>query len=135
MRKSTRFATAVLAAGMIAASGSAYTATNTVAASSAGSGTTAISTYTTSNVQYNADSADPTLLDSVTFTLDKDARYVAMKTKADGDWYRSDDGVDPDGIGALLHSCTSVDGETWTCFVEAAETILAADNLTVVATS
>lgn len=135
MRNSSRLFVAVAAAGLVAAGGSAFTAGNTVAASSAGSGTTAISPYSTSDVQYNANTTDPQNLDSVTFTLDKAARYVAMRTKATGTWVRSDDLRLSTGS---VDSCTSAGGlgTTWTCDVTGlGETVVAADNLTVVATS
>ena len=133
MRTSTKFITAVAAAGMIAITGSAFTSTNTVAASSAGAGTTAIGAYATSNVQYGANATNPENLDSVTFTLDKVARYVAIKTHSAGSWYRSDDLRLSTGT---VDSCTSADSLTWTCDVTGkSETVLGADNLTVVATS
>lgn len=135
MRKNFKLLGAVAVAGVVAATGSAFTAGNTVAASSAGSGTTAISPYTTSDVQYNANAMDPQNLDSVKFTLDKAARYVAMRTKDTGSWVRSDDlRLDTNTVS----SCTSAGGLgiTWTCDVTGnGETVLAADNLTVVATS
>ena len=136
MRYPTKFAAALIAAGLVAAAGSAYTAGNTVGASSAGSGSSAIGAYTTSNIQYAANSTDPEKLDSVTFTLDKAARYVAMKTTAAGtSWYRSDDNRLSSGS---VDSCTSAGGAgiTRTCDVTGgAETVLGADNLTVVATT
>ena len=68
----------------------------------------------------------------MTFTLNDTARYVAMKTKDAGTWYKSDD----DRLSAgTVDSCTSADGLTWTCDVTGnTETVLAADNLSVVAT-
>ena len=135
MRKSTKFFGTIAVAGMIAASGSAFTASNTIAASSAGSGSTAIGAYTTSDIQYNANATTPTDLDSVKFTLDKAARYVAMRTKATGTWVRSND---LRLSTSTVNSCTSAGGlgVTWTCDVTGlSETVTAADNLSVVATS
>ena len=133
MRKSTKFLSALAVAGMIAASGSAFTAGNTVAASDAGSGSTAISGFTTSNIQYTANATTPTDLDAVTFTLNKEARYVGIQTKAAGSWYQSNDLRLSAGT---VDSCTSSDNITWTCNVTGTgETVAAADNLTVVATS
>ena len=129
-----RFLGALAVAGIIAASGSAFTAGNTVGASSAGSGTTAISAYTTSDIQYNANATNPLNLDSVKFTLDKAARYVAIRTKDTGTWYRSDD---KRLSSQTVNSCTSANsGVTWTCDVTGTgETVADANNLTVVATS
>lgn len=135
MRMSTRFLTAFAVAGMIALSGSAFTATNTIAASSAGSGSTAIGAYTTSNIEFNANATTPTDLDSVKFTLDKAARYVAMRTKNTGTWVESNDLRLATGS---VNSCTSAGGLgiTWTCDVTGlSETVAAADNLSIVATS
>ena len=136
MRKSTKFFGVIAVAGMIAASGSAFTATNTVAGSNAGSGTTAISGFDTTDIQYNANEATPTNLDSVTFSVAPAARYVAIKTHDAGEWVTSDDlRLGPD----TTNSCTTADaGSTWTCDVPGAtvtETVVAADNLSVVATS
>lgn len=135
MRKSTKFFGVIAAAGMIAASGSAFTAGNTIAASSAGSGSTTISAYVTSDIQYNANATTPTDLDSVKFTLDKAARYVAMRTKNTGTWVKSNDLRLSTNT---VNSCTSTGGlgVTWTCDVTGlGETIAAADNLSVVATN
>lgn len=139
MRKSTKILGAAAVAGLVFAAGSAFTSANTVGASAAGSGTTAIDTYTTSAIQYNANTVDPQNLDSVTFTLDKSARYVAIQTHALGTWVRSDDGASRAPLLALsVSSCTSAAsaGLVWTCDVTGhSETVLAADSLTVVATS
>lgn len=133
MRKSTKFLTALAVAGLIGASGSAFTNTNTVAASSAGAGTTAIDGYTTSDIQYNANPTNPEDLDSVKFTLDKTARYVALKTHDAGTWVKSDDlRLETNTVD----SCTSADNLTWTCDVTGlSETVAGADNLSVVATN
>lgn len=135
MRKNIKLLGAVAVAGIVAASGSAFTAGNTVAASSAGSGATAISAYATSDIQYNANATTPTDLDSVKFTLDKAARYVAMRTKTTGTWVKSNDMRLSTGS---VNSCTSAGGLgiTWTCDVTGlSETVAAADNLAVVATT
>lgn len=135
MRTSLKLVGAFAVAGLVATGGSAFTSANSVAASKAGFGTTAITTYSTSNVQYNANTTDPEQLDSVTFTLNATARYVALRTKATGTWVRSDDVrlplATPTGP-----SCTSADATTWTCNVTGlGETVAAANSLSVVATS
>lgn len=135
MRKSSKLIAATAAAGLVAIGGTAFTNTNTVAASDAGAGTTAIGAYATSNIQYNPDSTNPENLASVKFTLDKVARYVAIQTHDAGSWFRSDDLRLSAGT---VDSCTSADNLTWTCDVSGAtpvETVVGADNLTVVATS
>ena len=133
MRKSTRFLGAIAVAGLIAGSGSAFTSANTVSAGKAGAGTSAIAAYTTSDLRYNANSTNPENLDSVRFTLNATARYVAMRTHSTGTWYRSDDLRLSTGT---VNSCTSSDQLTWTCDVTGnSETISGADSLSVVATS
>lgn len=133
MRNTKKLLGALAVAGMVAASGTAFTASNTVEASDAGSGSSVISAYTTSDIQYTANSTDPETLDEVTFTVDKTARYVAMRTKTAGDWYQSDDlRLETNTI----NSCTTVDNLTWTCDVTGnGETVEGASELTVVATS
>ena len=135
MRKSTKFVTALAVAGLMSASGSAFTAGNTIAASDAGSGSTAISGFTTSLIEYTPNSTDPQNLDAVEFTLNKEARYVALRTKNSGSWYKSNDLRLSTGT---VNSCTSANdaGITWTCDVTGnSETVATADQLTVVATS
>lgn len=136
MRSSKKLFVAIAAAGLVAAGGSAFTATNTVATSDAGTGAEAISGFAVSDIQYNANDTDPQNLDGVTFTLDKSARYVAIRTHDTGQWFKSDDmRLNTNTV----NSCTSANGLglTWTCDVTGAttnETVAAADNLTVVAT-
>lgn len=134
MRHSTKFLSALAVAGLIAASGSAFTAGNTIAASNAGSGATVISPYTTSNIQYDANDTNPQNLDAVTFTLNDVARYVAIRTHDAGSWFKSDDNRLTSGT---VDSCTTSDQLTWTCNVTGAtpnETVAGAVNLSVVAT-
>ena len=59
-----RYVAAALAAVAIAAGAYAFTASNTVPATNAGSGSGAITGYTVSNVAYTLDS-NPTLVDGV----------------------------------------------------------------------
>lgn len=132
MRK-TNLLGALAVGAVVLAGGSAYTSANSVEASAAGDGTTAISTYATSNVQYTANTTNPQDLDAVTFTLDKPARYVAIRTHSSGSWFRSND---LRLSGGSVSSCTSSDSVTWTCDVTgASETVVGADSLSVVATT
>lgn len=133
MRSTKKLLGALAVAGMVAASGAAFTAGNTVEASDAGSGSEVISPYTTSDIEYTANSTNPLDLDKVKFTLNKVARYVALRTHAVGDWYRSDDLRLQTNT---VNSCTTADNLTWTCDVTGnSETVAGADELTVVATS
>jgi len=54
---------------LIATAAYGFAAANTVPATNAGDGSGAVSGYAASNVVYVLESADPTKLDSVTFTL------------------------------------------------------------------
>ena len=111
----------VLVATMLAVSAYAFAAANTVPTTKAGDGAGAISGYTVSNVVYNLNSSDPTLLDSVDFTLDAAATNVQIKLVAAGSqWY----------------SCSVVSGNDWTCDTTTpAQSVSTMDELEVVATS
>jgi len=106
-------ATAALAAA-------AFTAANTVPATNAGDGSAAISGYTITNVSYNLNSTNPQNLDAVTFTIaPATAGTVRVQVQSGGTWY----------------TCANAAGSV-TCATTAPTqaTVLAADQLTVVAT-
>lgn len=114
-----RYIAALIAAVCVAAGAYAFTASNTVPASSAGSGSQTISGYTVSNVAYTLNS-DPTKIDAVALTLDKAAGTVKIQVVTAGSWY----------------SCSVVSGNDWTCATTSPQaTVAPADQLTVVATS
>jgi hypothetical protein len=104
---------------VIAASAYTFAAANTVPATKAGDGSGAISGYTVSAIAYNLNATDPTLLDSVDFTLSAAATNVKIKL------------VD---AGTTWYDCTVVTSNNWTCDTTGA-TVAEMDNLTVVATS
>ncbi|HEY3544449.1 MAG TPA: hypothetical protein VGK79_18075 [Gaiellaceae bacterium] len=109
---------ALIAAVCVAVGAYAFTNSNTVPATNAGSGSGAISGYTISNVQYTLNS-DPTKIDAVTLTLDKAAGTVKVQVVTGGSWY----------------SCTNPTGNDWSCDTTAPQASVApADQLTVVAT-
>ena len=117
-----RYVAAVLAAVCVAAGAYAFTATNTVPASSAGSGSHAISGYLVTNVAYTLNSTTPTDMDAVSFTLDATAGTVKAQVVNGGTWY----------------DCTNGgSGNNWTCdtTVGTQATVAPADQLSVVATS
>ena len=62
----------VAAVALFAVGGAAFAASNTVPVSSAGDGETAVSGFTISSIDYNLNGADPTLVDTVTFTATAD---------------------------------------------------------------
>ncbi len=65
-----------------------FAAQNTVPASYAGDGQAAVNGYVVSNVHYTLNSSDPTIIDSVSFSLDQAATEVhtalGMDTNQDG---------------------------------------------------
>ncbi len=72
---------AVLGSVMYALAGS-----NSVAATSAGAGSGAISGYAVTGIGYTLDSADPANIDSVAFTITPAAASL-VKVKLGGSWY------------------------------------------------
>jgi hypothetical protein len=115
-----RYVAAVLAAVCVAAGAYAFTASNTVPNTNAGSGAGTISGYTVSNVAYTLNGTDPTKMDAVTFTLDKAAGTVKAQVQSTGSWY----------------DCTNSSGNNWSCDTTSPQASVApADQLSVVATS
>jgi len=118
-RRRRRFALAALIAGITASSAYAFTNSNTVPATSAGSGSGAISGYTASNVAYNLDASNPQNIDSVTFTISPTAAStVKIQLASGGSWY----------------SCTNTAGSVSCTTTSPQATAAAATQLTVVAT-
>jgi hypothetical protein len=65
----SRIAAAVVVALAIGGGAYAFTASNTVPASTAGAGAGAVSGYTVTNLHYALDATTPTNIDSLTFTI------------------------------------------------------------------
>lgn len=105
----------------------AFTASNTVPASNAGSGSGAISGYTVSAVDYNLVSSDPTKLASVTFDLNGDVATsydTKIQLASGGDWFDCTEGT-YDSVGDKTPAtCTFTGGSE--------PTVASATNLTVV---
>jgi hypothetical protein len=117
-RRTKRFALAALLAGIVASSAYAFTASNTVPGSSAGSGLGAISGYTASAVSYSLNTSNPQNIDAVTFTLDKAATTVKVQLVSAGSWY----------------GCSNTGGNNWSCTTTSPQaTAATANQLTVVA--
>lgn len=113
-----RYIAALIAAVSAAAGIYAFTASNTVPATNAGSGSGLISGYTVSNVAYTLN-ADPSKVDAVTFTLDKAAGTVKAQLVAAGTWY----------------SCTNTASFNWSCDTTSPQAdVASAAQLSVVAT-
>lgn len=77
MRKSTKLVLVAAAAGLaVMGAGSAFTAGNTVPASTAGYGSGTVSGVTVSAIHYVQDAADASLLDTVVFDTSDDITTV-----------------------------------------------------------
>lgn len=111
-----------LAATVLAAGAYAYTDANTVPDTRAGDGAGAITGYTITDVQYTLDTGDPSFIDAVSFTTNAGATTVKAKVVAAATEYED---------------CTnsSGDGTSWSCDFATNPTVVAADELTVIATS
>ena len=107
---------------VLAATGAyVFTASNTVPATNAGSGSGAISGYTISGVAYNLNSSNPNNIDSVAFTIaPTTAGTVKIQVVSGGTWY----------------TCTNTAGSV-SCdtTVGTQATVAPANQLTVVATT
>ncbi len=97
----------------------AFTAANTVPATNAGDGSAAISGYTITGVSYTLNATNPKNLDGVDFTIAPiTASTVQVQVEAGGAWY----------------GCTNTAGAVSCATTAPQATVLAADQLTVVAT-
>ena len=113
-----RMLSMLLVAGALASAAYAFTASNTVPSTSAGSGATAISGYSASSVAYNLNATTPTNVDSVTFTLAPAAAgTVKVQLVSGGSWY----------------SCTNSAGSVTCNTTSPQATVSAANNLSVLA--
>ena len=80
----------VAAVALFAVGGAAFAASNTVPASSAGDGETAVSGFTVTSIDYNLNAANPQNIDTVTFTATADNgdavnASLTIKVKFDDD--------------------------------------------------
>ena len=78
-RRRRRTILLLLAAAALSLFTFAFTAANVVPGTRAGDGSAQISGYTVSNVQYQLDGTDASLIESVSFTLDAAASSVRAK--------------------------------------------------------
>ncbi len=114
-----RFLGTMLLTLLFAVAAYAFTATNVVPASQAGDGSGTISGYTVSNVAYQL-AADPANIASWSFDLSAAAGTVQSKLVSTSSTYTS---------------CVNSAGVHWICTPAATQTVLAADDLRVIATS
>jgi hypothetical protein len=97
----------------------AFTATNTVPGSSAGSGSGTISGYTVSAIAYQLNATTPSNIDTMTFSLNAAATTVKAKVVS----------------GSTTYTDCSVAGLNVTCDFSPDIAITTADQLSVIATS
>jgi hypothetical protein len=108
----------VFAVVVIASTTYAFASTNTLLPGKTGEGSGAVSGYSVTNIAYHLN-ADPTSIDSVSFTLDSTAATVKIKLNDSAStWY----------------DCSVVTGNDWICQT-AGVTTLSVDTLRVIATS
>ncbi|HWL33660.1 MAG TPA: hypothetical protein VNP89_08645 [Gaiellaceae bacterium] len=110
----------LVVAAALATGAYAFTATNTVPASSAGSGSGTISGYTVSGIAYTLNATTPSDIDSMTFTLNANAQTVKAKIVSGSTTYTD---------------CTISGGVNVTCNFSPDIAITTADQLSVIATS
>lgn len=110
----------LVVAAALATGAYAFTATNTVPASSAGSGAGTISGYTVSAIAYQLDTVTPSDIESMTFTLNAAATTVKAKVVSGSTTYTD---------------CTIAGGVNVTCDFTPDIAITTADQLSVIATS
>ena len=122
-RRRRRTILLLLAAAALSLFTFAFTAANVVPGTRAGDGAGQISGYTVSNVQYQLDGTDASLIESVSFTLDAAASSVRAKVVQASTTYTT---------CATTNSPTNTN---WTCNIEPDPTVLSADELRGIATS
>lgn len=111
---------ALVVAVALAAGTYAFTATNTVPSSNAGSGSNTISGYTITNVQYQLNATTPSDIDSVSFTLSAPASQARVKIVQASSTYTT---------------CSISGGTSVTCNFSPDIAVASADELSVIATS
>ncbi len=117
-RTSTKLVLIAVLTGILASAAYAFTASNTVPASQAGSGSGAISGYTATAVSYTLNATTPTNIDAVSFTISPTTTAaVKIQLAAAGTWY----------------SCTNTAGSVSCATTSPQATVVAATQLTVVA--
>ena len=112
-----RFIIAVALSLLMASAAYGFAAGNTVPNTNAGEGSGTVSGYTASNVTYVLESADPTMLDKVTFALSGAATAGTVKVQlvTGGAWYDASNGgtgnnwtVDPTAGSLTVNSINTL---------------------------
>ena len=110
----------LIVAAALATGAYAFTATNTVPGSNAGSGSGTISGYTVSGIAYTLNATTPSDIDSMTFTLSATAATAKAKVVSGSTTYTN---------------CSIAGGVNVTCDFSPDIAITTADQLSVIATS
>ena len=72
MQRKFKYVLIALVLVIILGAAFALAAANTIPASTAGSGTSTVSGYTVSNIAYDLDATDPSIVDAITFSISPD---------------------------------------------------------------
>lgn len=109
------FLSALSGAALVAASGAAFAASNTVPATVAGSGSSAVSGYTVSGMVYNLNASNPQNIDSVTFSYSPgtpDPTKARVSLNNGTTWFNCDSTIvsGSDTVTACLTSGATVAG-------------------------
>ncbi len=91
MFRNFKFLLAILAIIVVAGSAYAFAAANTVPDTNAGYAASVVSGYTVTNIVYDLDATDPTIVDAITFDIEptsgsQKAVLVKVQTVAAGAW-------------------------------------------------
>src|SRR6266567_1892606 len=87
-RRNRRLLSTAMIAGVFASAAYAYTASNTVPSTNAGSGSGTISGYTATSVTYTLNAANPQNLDQVAFTISPTTTAtLKVQLVSGGSWY------------------------------------------------
>ena len=103
-KRKRRYVLAALLAAIVATSGFAFAAQNTVAGSRAGDGNGTVSGYNVSAISWDLNDTNPQAIDDVSFTLDAAANELRVRVRESVDGWSN-----WTGAGA----CTG--GPTYTC--------------------
>jgi hypothetical protein len=117
-RSGSKLLVVAVVAGILASAAYAFTASNTVPTTQAGSGSNSISGYTATAVTYTLNATTPTNIDAVAFTIaPTTTATVKVQLVTGGSWY----------------SCTNTSGAVSCATTAPQVTVLAANTLSVVA--
>jgi hypothetical protein len=116
----SRTTLALCTAGALALGAYAFTASNTVPTTSAGSGAAAISGYAVSGVAYALNATSPTNIDAVTFSISPTAATTVKAQLVSG---------------GTFYPCTNTSGSVSCATTSPQATVAAANQLTVLATN